>query len=62
MTRFVGIVIERGGSGLGAYARVRNVVDHLGVEFVYDLYAPTVHKLEVLRLQKSPDDEMHYLR
>ena len=62
LTRFLGIVTERGGSGLAAFARVRNVVERVGVEFVYNLYSPTVHKVEVLRLQKSMDDDMLFLR
>jgi len=33
-----------------------------GVEIRYDLYNPTVHKIEVLILEKRLDDELFYLR
>ena len=33
-----------------------------GVEIVYDLYNPTIQKIEVLRLEKRLDDELFYLR
>jgi len=61
-TRFVGIVIDRGGSGLRAWILVRNVIENIGVEFMFDLYAPSVKELEVLRLEKRLDDELYYLR
>ena len=60
--RFVGIVIDRGGSGLKAWIVVRNVLNGSGVEFMYDLYAPTIKEVEVLRLEKRLDDELYYLR
>ncbi len=41
---------------------VRNVIDHQGIEFIYNLYAPTVLKIETLRLEKRLDDELYYLR
>nr|CAH7763486.1 unnamed protein product [Callosobruchus chinensis] len=36
--------------------------DHLGVEILYDLYEPSIQKIEVLRLEKRLDDELLYLR
>ena len=60
--RFVGIVIDRGGTGLRAWMLVRNVIDGMGVEFMFDLYSPTVKEIEVLRLEKRIDDELYYLR
>lgn len=33
-----------------------------GIEIRYDLYNPTVHKIEVLKLEKRLDDELFYLR
>ncbi len=41
---------------------VRNVIEGTGVEFMYDLYSPTVKEVEVLRLEKRLDDELYYLR
>ena len=58
----MGIIIDRGGTGLRAWIIVRNVIDGLGVEFMYDLYSPTVKEIEVLRLEKRIDDELYYLR
>uniref|UniRef100_A0A2A4K510 Large ribosomal subunit protein bL19m n=1 Tax=Heliothis virescens TaxID=7102 RepID=A0A2A4K510_HELVI len=60
--RFVGICIERKGCGLRAEFTLRNVVDHQGVEVRYDLYDPTVHSIQVLRLEKRLDDKLFYLR
>ena len=60
--RFVGIVIDRGGSGLSSWIIVRNVISGVGVEFMYDIYSPTVKDIEVLRLEKRLDDELYYLR
>ena len=61
-SRFVGIVIARGGAGLNAWFTVRNVIDGQGIEFMYNMYAPTIQKIETLRLEKRIDDELFYLR
>ena len=61
-SRFVGIVIDRGGSGLRSWIVVRNAINGNGVEFMIDLYAPTVKEIEVLRLEKRLDEELYYLR
>ncbi|XP_063832712.1 large ribosomal subunit protein bL19m [Ostrinia nubilalis] len=60
--RFVGICIERKGCGLRADFTLRNVVDHQGVEVRYDLYDPTIQKIQVLRLEKRLDEKLFYLR
>jgi len=62
LSRFVGICIDRGGMGLRAWFILRNVVEGQGVEFMYQMYSPTVAKIEVLRLEKRMDDELYYLR
>nr|CAG4638780.1 EOG090X0F2L [Cyclestheria hislopi] len=62
LNRFVGICIQRGGTGLRAWFILRNVVDKQGVEILYELYNPLVQKVEVLRLEKRLDDELLYLR
>ena len=36
-TTFTGIVIDRGGTGLRAWFVVRNIVDHQGVEIMYQV-------------------------
>ncbi|KAK0098450.1 hypothetical protein PV326_008213 [Microctonus aethiopoides] len=60
--RFVGICIQRKGCGLRASFILRNVIDHQGIEVVYELYDPAIQKIECLRLQKRLDDELLYLR
>ncbi|XP_042147997.1 39S ribosomal protein L19, mitochondrial [Ixodes scapularis] len=60
--RFVGICIDRRGVGLRHNFTVRNVVDHQGVEIMYDLYNPLLLKLEVLRLEKRLDEHLLYLK
>jgi len=62
LSRFVGICIDRGGTGLRAWLILRNVIEGQGVEFMYNLYSPTVVKIEVLRLERRLDDELYYLR
>ncbi|XP_012251239.2 39S ribosomal protein L19, mitochondrial [Athalia rosae] len=60
--RFVGICIQKSGCGLRANFILRNVVDHQGVEVNYNIYDPTIQKIDCLRLEKRLDDELLYLR
>ncbi|XP_064629048.1 large ribosomal subunit protein bL19m-like [Lineus longissimus] len=60
--RFVGLCIQRNGYGLRASFILRNVVDGEGVEILYELYNPTIQKVDVLKLEKHVDDELFYLR
>jgi len=62
LSRFVGICIDRGGTGVRAWFILRNVVEGQGIEFMYQIYSPTVTKIEVLRLEVRLDDELYYLR
>jgi large subunit ribosomal protein L19 len=59
---FVGICIQRGGSGLQAWFILRNVVDRQGVEILYEMYCPLIQKIEVLRLERRLDESLLYLR
>uniref|UniRef100_A0A0K0E919 Large ribosomal subunit protein bL19m n=1 Tax=Strongyloides stercoralis TaxID=6248 RepID=A0A0K0E919_STRER len=59
--RFVGICIRREKEGLQHTFTLRNVVDGLGVEIMYELYNPTILKIETLRLEKRLDDDLSYL-
>ncbi|KAH8295366.1 hypothetical protein KR018_010409, partial [Drosophila ironensis] len=61
-SRFVGICIHRDRCGLRAQFVLRNVIEHQGMEVVYQLYDPTIQKVEVLRLEKRLDDSLFYLR
>ncbi|XP_058807907.1 large ribosomal subunit protein bL19m [Phymastichus coffea] len=60
--RFLGICIQRKGCGLRASFMLRNVIDNLGVDIIFDLYDPTIQKIEVIRLEKRLDEELLYLR
>lgn len=61
-SRFVGICVERKNFGLGASFKLRNVIDGQGLEILYDLYNPLIQKMEVLKLEKSVDPHLLYLR
>ncbi|KAL1436562.1 hypothetical protein MTO96_049465 [Rhipicephalus appendiculatus] len=60
--RFVGICIMRHGVGMQHRFTLRNVIEHQGVEIMYDLYSPLLLKIEVLRLEKRLDEHLRYLR
>jgi len=60
--RFLGICIDRSSIGLKANFILRNVVDHQGMEIQYEIYDPTLQKIEVLRLEKRLDEKLFYLR
>lgn len=60
--RFVGICIDRDRPGLRANFILRNIVDHQGLEVQYELYDPTIQKIEVLKLEKRLDEKLFYLR
>ncbi|EAT44311.1 AAEL004306-PA [Aedes aegypti] len=61
-SRFLGICILKEKCGLRARFILRNVVDNQGMEVSYDMYDPTLLKVEVLRLEKRLDDHLLYLR
>lgn len=61
-SKFVGLCIDRDRCGLRARFILRNVVDHQGIEVAYDIYDPTIQRIEVLRLEKRPDSQLFYLR
>uniref|UniRef100_A0A1A9WF55 Large ribosomal subunit protein bL19m n=1 Tax=Glossina brevipalpis TaxID=37001 RepID=A0A1A9WF55_9MUSC len=62
VSRFLGICILREKCGLRTRFILRNVIDKQGIEISYDLYDPTLQKIEVLRLEKRLDDRLLYLR
>jgi len=61
-SRFTGICLDRGGSGMRAWFVLRNHIDKNGVEIRYDMYCPLIKSIETLRLEKSVDPELYYLR
>ena len=60
--RFVGICIRRDNCGLRHTFTLRNTIDGLGVEILYDMYNPTILSIEVLRLEKRLDENLSYLQ
>lgn len=62
VTRFVGICIHRSGNGLRSRFVLRNAIDNQGIEVNYELFDPTIQKIEVLLLEKRLDNELFYLR
>ncbi|GMT30988.1 hypothetical protein PFISCL1PPCAC_22285, partial [Pristionchus fissidentatus] len=59
--RFVGICIRREKPGLLHQFTLRNVIDGQGVEVMYELYNPTIKKIETLKLEKRLDSDLSYL-
>ncbi|KAI6183388.1 39S ribosomal protein L19, mitochondrial [Aphelenchoides bicaudatus] len=59
--RFLGICVRREREGLHSQCTLRNVINGLGVEIMYDLYNPTVLKIEVIKLERRLDDDLTYL-
>lgn len=62
ISRFLGMCIQRKGCGLRSQFVLRNIVDNQGVEITYQLYDPTVQKIDLIRLEKRLDKELLYLR
>lgn len=48
-SRFLGICIARKGTGLRASFVLRNIVDGLGVEINFEMYDPTIQKIECIK-------------
>ncbi|CAJ0578036.1 unnamed protein product, partial [Mesorhabditis spiculigera] len=59
--RFVGICIRREQEGLHHRFTLRNVVEGIGVEIMYEMYNPTIKKIECLKLEKRLDNDLSYL-
>jgi large subunit ribosomal protein L19 len=59
---FTGIVIDRGGRGLGQAFRVRRISYGEGVERMFMLHSPRVAKIEVMKVGKVRRARLNYLR
>ncbi|KAL3076266.1 hypothetical protein niasHS_013537 [Heterodera schachtii] len=59
--RFVGICIRREKQGLQHTFTLRNVIDGLGIEIMYEIYNPTILRIETLLLEKRLDEDLTYL-
>ncbi|XP_024414295.2 large ribosomal subunit protein bL19m [Desmodus rotundus] len=61
-SQFLGICIQRSGTGLGATFTLRNIIEGQGVEICFELYNPRIQEIQVVRLEKRLDDSLLYLR
>ncbi|VDN03251.1 unnamed protein product [Thelazia callipaeda] len=59
--RFLGICISRKLEGLKSQFTLRNVIEGIGVEVMYEMYTPTITKIELVKLEKRLDDDLSYL-
>ncbi len=60
---FEGLVLARKhGSEPGATFTVRKVIDGIGVEKIFPLYAPSVEKVEILRRSKVRHAKLYHVR
>ena len=61
-TKFVGICIARRNNGLGSTFILRNVLNGMGVERMFELYSPALREIKVLKLERRRRAKLYYLR
>lgn len=60
---FEGLVIGRkGGKGINATITVRKISGGIGVEKVFPLNAPTIEKIELIKITKTRRAKLNYMR
>lgn len=60
---FEGLVIGRkGGNGINATITVRKISSGIGVEKVFPLNAPTIEKIELVKIIKTRRAKLNYMR
>lgn len=59
---FEGVVIARDGAGLRASFTVRKISFGVGVERVFPVHAPIIHRIEVTRRGHVRRSKLYYLR
>ncbi len=60
---FEGLVIGRkGGKGINANIIVRKISDGIGVERTFPLNAPTIEKIELVKMTKARRAKLNYMR
>lgn len=61
-SKFVGICIARTNKGLGSIFTLRNVINGMGVEMMFELYSPKLKEIQVLKLERRRKAKLYYLR
>ena len=62
-SKFVGICIaKRKVNTLGSTFTLRNVMDGIGVEMMFELYSPSIKEIKVLKLERRRRAKLYYLR
>jgi len=60
---FEGLVIGRkGGTGISATITVRKISGGIGVERIFPLNAPTIEKIEIIKITKARRAKLNYMR
>jgi len=60
---FEGLVIAiKHGKEAGGTFTVRKVVDGVGVERIFPIYAPTIEKIEIIRRSQTRRAKLYYIR
>jgi len=60
---FEGLVIGRkGGTGINATITVRKISNGVGVERIFPLNAPTIEKIELIKITKTRRAKLNYMR
>ncbi len=59
---FNGVVIARGGKGMGESFTVRRIVNNQGVERSFPIHSPKVSGVEVVRSGKTRRGKLYFLR
>ena len=59
---FRGVVLQKKGTGVGATFTVRKISEGVGVERIFPLNSPRIHKLEVNKRGKVRRSKIFYLR
>ena len=62
VTKFVGICIAKRNRGLGSTFILRNVINEIGVEMMFEQFSPAVKEIKVLKLERRRRAKLYYLR
>ncbi len=60
--RFVGICIARRNKGLGSTFILRNIINGIAVEMMFEVYSPAIKEIQVLKLERRRRAKLYYLR